>query len=343
MAATMQDVALLAGVSIKTVSNVVNDYKHVSQATRERVQKAIDKLGYEVNVSARNLRTGRTGLIALALPELKLHYFAELADSVISEAEKVGMQVLVEQTNSDRAHETALLQARPRHMVDGVLFSPLGLGQEDIHLFSVDFPMVLLGERVFGSPNDHVTMNNVEAAAAATRHLIERGNRRIALLGSHPGELVGSATLREQGFREAMAAAGLPVDERLVMDTYYWHRHNGATATQQLIEGGVEFDAIFAMNDSLALGALHTLHVHRIEVPDPVSVIGFDDLEDSAYAHPTLSSVDPGREQIARDAVRLLIERIAEGAKPPVERRPVQRILADYRVVERESTAVTRA
>ena len=97
------------------------------------------------------------------------------------------------------------------------------------------------------------------------------------------------------------------------------------------------------MNDSLALGALHTLHVNRIEVPDPVSVIGFDDLEDSAYAHPTLSSVDPGREQIARDAVRLLIERIAEGAKPPVERRPVQRILADYRVVERESTAVTRA
>ena len=343
MAATMQDVARLAGVSVKTVSNVVNDYKHVSQATRERVQKAIDQLGYEMNFSARNLRTGRTGLISLVVPELKLHYFAELADSVIVEAERVGFRVLVEQTNADRGHETELLQGRPRHMVDGVLFSPLSLGQEDIRLFNVDFPMVLLGERVFGSPNDHVTMNNVEAAAAATRHLIGRGNRRIALLGSHPGETVGSAALREQGFRTAMAEAGIPVDERLILKTNLWHRQMGATATQGLIASGVEFDAIFGMNDSLALGALHTLHVHRVEVPDPVSVIGFDDIEDSAFAYPTLTTVDPGRQQIARDAVRLLMERIAESNTPVQDRKPVRRILADYRIIERESTAFERS
>lgn len=340
MAAIMQDVALLAGVSVKTVSNVVNDYKHVSKATRERVQKAIDKLGYEVNFSARNLRTGRTGLISLVVPELKMHYFAELADAVITEAEKAGMRVIIEQTSADRGVETELLQGRPRQMVDGVLFSPLGLGQEDIHLFSVDFPMVLLGERVFGSPNDHVTMNNVEAAQAATRHLIQSGRRRIAILGAYPGEVVGSSALRVQGYLAALAEAGIPVADELLVQTDSWHRHTGASAIQHLIDNGIEFDAAFGMNDALALGALHALHLNRVRIPDEVAVIGFDDIEDAAFAHPTLTSVDPGRLQIARDAVRLLIERIAEWGKPPVDRRPVQRILADYTVVERESTAV---
>lgn len=340
MAATMQDVARLAGVSLKTVSNVVNDYKHVSEATRQKVRKAIDQLGYEINFSARNLRTGRTGLIALALPELKLNYFAELADSIITEAEQVGMRVLVEQTNADRPHEVELLQGRPRQMVDGVIFSPLTLGQDDVRLFTVNFPMVLLGERVFGSPNDHVTMNNVEAAAAATRHLIERGRTRIALLGAHPGESIGSAALREQGFRQAMAEAGLSVDERRVLPTYSWYRNTGAIATQKLIDSGVGFDAVFGMNDALALGALHALHVNRVDVPGEVAVIGFDDVEDAAFAHPTLTTVDPGRRQIAQEAVRMLMQRIGEAAKPPTERQPAQRILADYRIVERESTAI---
>lgn len=119
----MQDVARLAGVSIKTVSNVVNDYPHISKATRAKVEKAIAQLGYEPNLTARNLRRGRTGLIGLALPELKLPYFAELAGSVIVAAEKRGLRVLIEQTNAERSREIDVLHGSVRHLLDGLIFS----------------------------------------------------------------------------------------------------------------------------------------------------------------------------------------------------------------------------
>lgn len=338
MAATMRDVALLAGVSAKTVSNVVNAHPHVSESTRKKVLQAIEKLDYELNVTARNLRKGRTGLIGLALPELKLPYFAELADSVIVEAEKVGLRVLIEQTNADRDREIDVLHGQRRFMTDGLIFSPLALGMDDIHLFKVDFPLVLLGERVFGSTNDHITMSNVEAAKAATRQLIESGRRRIAVVGAHPGEVVGSAALREQGYRTALTEAGIPVDENLVRTTVLWHRSTGAEATDELIDSGKPFDAVFALNDALAMGVLHSLHAHRIEVPGDVAVIGFDNIEDTAYTRPTLSTVSPGREEIARRAIELLEMRIGEANAAPEHRRPIQRVYADFEVVLREST-----
>ncbi|MCG6567148.1 LacI family DNA-binding transcriptional regulator [Tessaracoccus sp. ZS01] len=334
----MQDVAKLAGVSVKTVSNVVNEFPHVRPETRKRVENAIEKLGYEVNFTARNLRRGRTGLIGLALPELKLPYFAELADSVIVEAEKAGLRVLIEQTNSDRNREIDVLHGPLRTMTDGTIFSPLALGPEDIRLFTVDFPLVLLGERVFGSPNDHITMSNVEAAAAATRHLIEQGRTRIAVVGAHPGEVVGSAALRERGFRRAMDEAGLPVREELIRPTGLWHRNTGAEATDELIESGAEFDGVVALNDTLALGVLHSLHSHRIDVPSQVAVIGFDDIEDAAFTRPTLSTVSPGRQQIARVAVAMLEDRVREAATPLKDRLPVRHLYADFTIVERESS-----
>ncbi len=141
----MHDVAQRAGVSIKTVSNVVNGYPYIRPGTRERVERAIDELGYRLNVSARNLRARRTGMIALAVPELSLPYFAELADSVIRAADELGFTVLIEQTGASRDRELEVLSGRRRHLTDGLIFSPLALGTDDLDLFTVDFPLVLLG------------------------------------------------------------------------------------------------------------------------------------------------------------------------------------------------------
>ncbi|QIK73791.1 LacI family transcriptional regulator [Propioniciclava coleopterorum] len=335
----MHDVARLAGVSAKTVSNVINGYPHVREATRAKVQLAIDKLGYELNVTARNLRLGRTGLITLALPELKLPYFAEFADEAIRAAEARGLRVLIEQTNADRARELAVLHGVRRVMTDGLIFSPLALGPDDIRLFQVDFPLVLLGERVFGSGNDHVAVDNVAGARAATQHLIEGGRRRIAVVGSHPDEPVGAPALRERGYREALAGAGIAVDEALIRPGQAWHMSVGAQLTDELIASGVAFDAVFALNDALALGVLHSLHQHRIKVPAQVAVIGFDDVEESAYVRPTLSSVSPGREQIATTAIDLLLQRIAESPGTPAgERAPARRVLAEFSLVPRQSS-----
>lgn len=337
MAATLHDVATLAGVSIKTVSNVVNDYQHIRPGTREKVLAAIDQLGYKPNISARSLRSGRTGVIGLALPELSLSYFAELADSVIRAAERHKLVVLIEQTGGgDRDREIAMLSSPRLQLTDGLIFSPLGMSSDDADLLNVPYPLVLLGERIFGGPTDHVTMRNVEAAKAATTHLIERGRTRIAVIGAHEGELVGSAALRLQGYREALADAGLPYDESLVRYVGEWHRLDGAQAMHELLDSGVAFDAVFGLNDTLALGAVRVLQEAGRRIPHDVAVIGFDGLDETKYSLPTLSTVDPGRDEIAETAVRILAERINNRD----EQMPPRQILTDFSIVERESTAV---
>ncbi|MPY10011.1 LacI family DNA-binding transcriptional regulator [Arthrobacter bussei] len=337
MAATLKDVALAAGVSIKTVSNVINDYQHIRADTKQRVMEAIDELGYSPNLSARSLRSGRTGVIGLAVPELSLSYFAELADAVITAAERRGLKVLIEQTGGgDRARELEILRSPRLQMTDGLLFSPLGMSNEDAHYLDVNFPLVLLGERIFGGPTDHVTMSNVESARAATAHLISKGRRRIAVVGGHRGEVIGSAGLRLRGYQQALEEAGIPFDPALVGYTTFWHRANGATSMRELLESGVEFDAMFGMNDTLALGAMRVLQEAGLRIPDDVAVIGFDDLDEGRYSLPTLSTIDPGRLEIADTAVRVLQERISrrDGDVPPRE------FEARYQVIERESSAL---
>lgn len=335
MTATLHDVARLAGVSIKTVSNVVNDYPYVRAATRERVQAAIDELGYQPNLSARSLRSGRSGVIGLVLPELSLSYFAELADAVISHAESHGLVVIIERTGADRERELAVLSSPRMRMTDGVIFSPLGMGQEDADRLNVDFPLVLLGERIFGGPVDHVTMRNVEAARAATEFLIAAGRRRIALIGAHPDEELGSAALRLRGYQEALSAAEIAYDPALVRSTTLWHRANGADAARELMASGVAFDALFGLNDALTLGSMRALQEGGLGIPDDVAVMGFDNIEEAQYAVPSLTTIDPGREQIARRAVDLLVERIGDDVKRP-ERPSAETV--PFEVVVREST-----
>ena len=336
MAATLHDVAHLAGVSIKTVSNVINDYPHIRPSTREKVEAAIAQLGYQPNLTARSLRSGRTGVIGLALPELSLSYFAELADSVMVAAERRGVTVLIEQTGGDRARELEVLTSSRRQLTDGLLFSALGLGQDDARLLEVPYPVVLLGERIFDGPTDHVTMRNIEAARAATEFLLERGHRRIAVVGAHEGEVIGSAGLRLTGYRQALEAAGVGFAPELIGYTDLWHRANGATSMRALLASGVRFDAVFAFNDTLALGAMRVLQEAGIRVPDDVAVVGFDNLDEAQYSLPSLTTVDPGREEIAETAVRVLLERIDERdpAQPPRE------LFAEFSIVERESTRV---
>jgi DNA-binding LacI/PurR family transcriptional regulator len=335
MAVTLHDVARVAEVSIKTVSNVINDYPHIRPATRQRVLDAIEQLGYTPNLSARRLRSGRTGVIGLALPELSLSYFAELADAVIKAADRHGVIVLIEQTGGERRREIELLRSPRRQLTDGLLFSPLGMNNDDAPLLSVGYPLVLLGERIFGGPTDHVTMKNVDAARAATQHLLDAGRTRIVVLGAHDGEVIGSAGLRVRGYREALEAAGIPFDPALLAYPTTWHRSNGATAMREFLATGVQFDAVFALNDSLALGAMRVMQEAGLRIPADVAVIGFDDLDEAQYSLPALTTVNPGRNEIADTAVRVLLERIAgTNSTPPRE------ILSQYQIVNRESTRV---
>jgi DNA-binding LacI/PurR family transcriptional regulator len=334
MAATLHDVAREAGVSIKTVSNVVNSYPYVRETTATRVRAAIDKLGYTPNFAARNLRSGRKGVIGLIIPDLRNTYFAELAAEVMLAAERHGLAVLIDMVQQNRESETAALKGSRIQMTDGVLYSALSLDREDLTALDISTPMVLLGDRIFDGPTDHVTIQNTEAARAATTHLLETGRRRILAIGAHPGEVLGSAGLRMAGYQQALAEAGIAYDPALVIPAERWLRSDGAAAMAQALESKVKFDAVFAFNDLMAFGAIRTLQDAGYSIPTDVAVVGFDDVDEARYSSPPLTSIDPGRAEIAERAVVALIERMGATTTGEPREYPVA-----FRLVTRESTA----
>lgn len=333
--ATMADVARLAGVSVKTVSNVINGYPYIREPTRQRVQGAIDALGYEVHAAARSLRSGRTGIIGLAVPELAQPHFAQLADEVLAAARARDVRVLIEPTGFSRDAELAVLRGSRQRMIDGLLFSPIAMDHGDADLLKVDYPLVLLGEQIFDPAVDHVTMRNAEGARVATELLLDVGRRRIAVLGAPHGHARGTSLLRFEGYRAALADRGIELDTRLVGRTDPgWHRLNGARAIAAVLDSGVQPDGVVAFNDALAIGAMHQMQVRGLRIPDDVAVVGFDDIEDAQYTLPALTTVDPGRREIADVAVDLLCRRLQGDDPGP---RPVLH-LAAMRLVERGST-----
>ncbi len=335
MSITLHDVARLAGVSIKTVSNVIHDYPHIRPDTREKVLAAIAELDYRPNLSARGLRSGRSGAIGLIIPDLRNAYFAELADAVMTAAHKRGLYVLIEQMGgADKQAELEILRGPRMQMVDGILYSVLALGQEDAGLLDISTPLVLLGDRIYNGPTDHVTMPNVDGSRLATEHLLSLGRQRILALGAHEDEVIGSAGLRLRGYTEALEAAGVPFRPELVVNVGNWHRFDGAEAMRATMASGISFDGVVAFNDSLALGAMRVVQEAGLRVPDDVAFIGFDDIDETRYSLPTLSTIDPGRAEIAEVAVGWLLERISAepGSIAPREHETA------IRLVQREST-----
>ncbi|MFE0388369.1 LacI family DNA-binding transcriptional regulator [Streptomyces bungoensis] len=333
MRVSLKDVAERAGVSIKTVSNVVNNYPHVTPAMRARVQAAIDELGYRPNLTARHLRKGRTGIIALAVPELGNPYFAELAGAVIDAAAEHEFTVLLDHTRGEREQEILVSQGFRARVIDGLILSPLALEAEDLRSRSDDVPLVLLGEREYDLPFDHIAIDNVAAARCAVRHLLGRGRTRIAYLGVRTDSVNRPAHLRLDGWRQELTAAGVPAPDGLVVPVGGWDRDDGARAMAELLDSGVRPDAVFAFNDLIAIGAMRVLHERGLRVPWDVAVVGFDDIAEGRFGAVSLTTVSPDKQAIARMAVASLLRSLS-GREEPGGRE----LAAEFRLVEREST-----
>ena len=333
--ATIQDVAKAAGVSPMTVSNVINDHPHVKSSTRAKVVKAMEELDYRVNHAARNLRAGRTFTIGLAVAEFDRPYWGQFATRVIEEAAAHNLRVLVEQTGRSKENEISALALSRNRMYDGLILSTVGLSAGDANMLRVDYPVVILGERIFSGPVDHVAMANVEGAQAATTHLIEQGCRSIAaVLGPMTAD-PDASSLRYSGYQQALAAAGIEQDPSLHVTINEFTLKGGHEAVTRLLDSGARFDGLFCATDTVALGALRALHEAKLRVPEDVKVIGFDNLVEGEYSTPSLSTIDPDSAGMARMAVKLLVQRIAGASS---SREPTEYV-SPVRVVARESTA----
>jgi len=331
---TLKDVAARAGVSIKTVSNVVNERPYVTDDTRERVLTAINALHYHPNLSARHLRTGHLGVLALAIPDLSNTYFADIGKTVGAAAANHGYTVLLDHTGGDRAGESLAINGLRPHLIDGVILSPLALDLEDLRPERVAVPLVLLGERLFGVPYDHVAPDNIAAARLATTHLIALGRRRIAAIGAQDTDSGATGRLRLRGYFDALEEGGRVVDPDLLAPVASFHRADGAQAMRQLLALDDPPDAVFCFNDLLALGAIRALHDAGLSVPTDVAVVGYDDIEEGLFATPSLTTIAPDKEEIGRVAVSMLVARIEGGRLDPPAR-----VETPFQLVVRESTA----
>ncbi|MEV0616738.1 LacI family DNA-binding transcriptional regulator [Nonomuraea sp. NPDC050404] len=314
-----------AGVSVRTVSNVVNNFAYVSEETRAQVQQALDELDYRPNLAARSLNRGRSNLLALVLP-LDVPYFTELAAHVVDQAEERGYTVLIDRTEGVAERERQILMRRDRSaLFDGFIFSPLGLPEDELRRWVGDCPAVMLGEmRVDGV--DHVAIDDTAAARAATEHLISLGRTRIAAMGvphvkrQQPGRPArATAAHRSAGYEQALAEAGLPVRPEYAATVQRYQREDGRRAMEALLDLPEPPDAVFCYNDLLAIGAVRAVLSRGLRVPQDVAIVGFDGIEEGRFVTPPLTTVAPDKERIAELAVTRLLARIEGDQEPAAE------------------------
>lgn len=315
--ASIYDVAQLAGVSVATVSRVLNSSASVTEATKAKVKSAMLRLGYTPNPSARTLRNNRTGLVALITPEIINPYFAAVASGVQDMCRKSKYQLILCNTGGDESLEISYLDLLSNKQVDGIIIAPPGTHTNPKsdgkiqNLLNRNYPLVMIGRR-FESDTincDIVTTNTAIGTREAMQHILDGGHSRIAYLG---GPNPNVAKTRLATFRSSLSANGLIIDENLIFQTNLT-LEDGYKICRKLLTLSNRPTAIFAVNDMVAIGAMIALQEARIPIPEEMIVVGFDDIPLAAMFRPSLSTVVQPKYDLGRIAAERLIGRI-EGA-----------------------------
>lgn len=326
----MADVARTAGVSVATVSKVVNNRYGVARSTVERVQEVIDELGYQASLGAQSLRSRRTNVLGILVAEFE-PFSTELLKGASAAVTDTGYELLAYSGGGGRARvgwEQRSLSRLSGALIDGaVLVTPTAVETQP------DMPVVAVDPHTGPSGIPTVVSDNLTGAATAVRHLLGLGHRRIGFLGGRAG--LESSRLREAGFRQAMAEAGAPVDESLVLLGGYLH-DTALGPARELLDRADPPTAIFAANDLSALAVLDVAHERGLDVPGDLSVIGFDNVPESALASPSLTTISQPLREMGATALRLLVAML-DGEEVP------DRVQLPTALVERASCAAPRS
>lgn len=306
---SVRDVARLAGVSVGTVSNVLNNPAVVAPPTRDRVLHAIEELGFVRNESARQLRAGRSRTIGLIVLDVANPFFTDVARGVEDLATEAGIAVVLCNSDGDPGKEAGYLSLLEEQRVQGVLITPVdGIDPALERMRRRGTPVVLLDRRAPGAGLCSVAVDDVLGGRLATTHLLEGGHARVAFVGGP--ETIKQVRDRLTGAREAFADAGRSASDLQVIRTAALNVAGGRTAAEALLEVSAmsRATAVFCANDLLALGLLQGLTRAGLRVPQDVAIVGYDDIEFAAAAAVPLSSVRQPRQQLGRTAAEMLLE-----------------------------------
>jgi LacI family transcriptional regulator len=312
---TIAGVARVAGVSVASVSRVLNGLPATEEMV-ERVQRAVEQLGYVPDARARSLKVGRTFQLTLAVADVGNPVYVTMMRAVEEVVSAAGYRLVVTTTGPDVVDEVALVRGMARGYADGLVISPLRVDDDLIKsIRECDVPVVVAGNVPSSAGVDTIRANSPKGMLLAVDHLVSKGRRRIAFVNGPVDTVPGGA--RAKGFTEAMKAKKLrPVAEVEAADFTF---AAGREAGRELLSGagGSSFDAVIAANDLLAVGLMHELAADGLEVPKDVAVVGMDDSELAEQSFPPLTSVNLGSAERGRRAAELLLARIEDDTRTP--------------------------
>ncbi len=309
--ATLKDVAERAEVSVSTVSRVINKEPLVKPGTREKVEAAIEELGYLPNRVAQRLRSinYRKKLIGLVLPDIQNPFYVDVVRGVEEAAYRQNFSVMIGNFDQTEEKEKIFLEILQSESIDGLIVAPARGRDENIRkVIENGYPVVCIDRGLVDLDVDVVKVNNEEGARNAIEFLIGLGHRRIAHITGHPS----IATTRERvaGYDMAMRAHGLDIDPELVRNSDSSYQ-SGAELMQELIDLDEPPTAVFTANNLLTLGALKTIHENELHIPEDISIVGFDDMYWSSSLNPPLTAVRQSGYDIGGLATELLVKKIA--------------------------------
>ncbi len=329
---TIRDVAARAGVSVATASRALSGNRAVSAANLRTVTRAAEDLGYRPNRIASALRRQVTDTIGLVVPQISNPFFPMLIEAVHTQLQSSPKQLLLCDAMQDPDAESQRLQALLDHKVDGILISPCDSerSREAVRAAAARVPLVQVDRQIPGESSDWVGVDDTAGMQMIVAHLRDLGMRRLVFVGAVPAG-ASSAHLRMSSFNDAIGRLGLSADDPLLGDfTTEW----GVLAGRALLKRGALPDAVVCASDTIALGLLRVLVGARVRVPEDVLLTGFDDVDSARLSIPSLTTVRQPFDVLAREALRLLTERIGGQAAPG------QRIAVAPELVVRESTVL---
>lgn len=324
----ISEIAKIANVSVATVSRVINKSDKVSEKTAKLVNSIIDEYGYEPNLLGRHLRSKETKLILVIMTSISNSFFSSVINGLDNEARKHGYSIMLCITNDNKESEQNYLNLVRNGVADGAVIINTTMSKEEMHEFSGKYNVVQCSEYI--DPDSYyVAIDNVKAAYDAVEYLIKSGRRKIAYCGVINHFI--SSNLRWYGYTEALKHYGLELNRDLVFDGNYGFR-SAYSLTTELLKSGKEFDALFAISDRMAIGAINAIKEYGKKVPEDIAVIGFDDVDLAHMTTPTLSTVAQPKKELGKEVFLLLLKRLKG------EKITENKIILNHKLVLRDST-----
>ena len=308
---TITEIAQELGISPSTVSRALNNHPAISNKTRKAVVKLAQKLNYQPNLLALNVLKKRTNLIGVIVPEITSYFFSSVINGIQDLVKQSGINMIIGQSNESYAEEKNIVQTFASIRVDGFLISPSSKTKTYDHLDMLvenNIPLVIFDRDCEKMNIDKVFVDEYSGAFQAVEHLIKNGCRKIAHIAGE--QTLSTARHRLRAYKDALEKHKLPIDEDYIVISKGFTPKHGIKPTKKLLNNPVRPDAIFAVNDGVAIGAMYVIKGAGIKIPEDISVIGFDDEPHSSYFKPSLSTVMQPTYEMGMLSARILLKRI---------------------------------